>query len=177
MGSQVTLRPKCADCGRRSDLVGGREIYPHRPDLFKLSFYLCPACPNSYIGCHLGTDSAIGKPGGPETRQAREAAREAFDPLWKAKATRDKIRPGKAREDGQKWLAPQLGLRPDDCQINLMDADTALRVVEICRAVRTKLSAPTLPEAGANADEDSGVDEERVMTSNTAPVIKPPPRG
>lgn len=35
----------------------------------------------------------------------------------------------------------------------------------------------TNPEPDATLDEDSGVDETRVMTTNTAPVIKAPARG
>jgi len=30
----------CMECGKISRLTDGREIYPHRPDLFSKSFYM-----------------------------------------------------------------------------------------------------------------------------------------
>mgnify|MGYP000990257000 CR=1 FL=1 len=46
----------CCGCGRDvpARLTDGREIYPHREDLWKLPFWKCDACGN-YVGCHHKT--------------------------------------------------------------------------------------------------------------------------
>lgn len=130
----TAIDPVCADCGKLGKLVGGEAIYPHRPDLFAKSFYRCDC--GAYVGCHPGTAIALGRPAGAETRQARSAAHAAFDPLWKAKASKFNIGFGKARGDGYKWLADQLGIPAEDCHIGWMDAETARRTAELCGAIR-----------------------------------------
>jgi len=78
----------CCGCEKEVDarLTDGSEIYPHRPDLYKLSFYICDACEN-YVGCHKkSTDK---KPLGciptSEIRDARMKIHSVLDPLWKHK--------------------------------------------------------------------------------------------
>jgi hypothetical protein len=118
----------CGVCYRRARLVGGEVIYPHRPDLFHKRFWLCdhPSHPLAYVGCHPGTENALGSPADTETRKARSAAHAAFDPLWKGKAM--------GRWEAYKWLAATLGIHPDACHIGMMSADMARRVVEAVRA-------------------------------------------
>lgn len=55
-----------------------------------------------------------------ETHDARTAAHEAFDPLWKSQ--------GMTRRKAYKMLAVELELLPQNCHIKLMDAETARRV-------------------------------------------------
>lgn len=77
-------------CGCRSEvdacLITGREIYPHRPDLYDLPFWKCGTCGN-YVGCHHKTADRT-KPLGciptPEIRQARSRLHALLDPLWKS---------------------------------------------------------------------------------------------
>ena len=134
--SKITaIDPVCSDCGALGLLVGGERIYPHRPDLHAKQFYLC-AC-GAYVGCHPGTAIPLGRPAGPETRAARSAAHAAFDPLWKAKADKFGTSKGRARADGYKWLAKQLGIPATDCHVGWMDAETARRTAEICGRFRS----------------------------------------
>lgn len=84
------MRPKargniyCVKCrkNRNCELVTGKEIYPHRPDLYELCFYKCPKCGN-YVGCHKGTNRPLGVIPTPELRQARMKVHAKLDPLWK----------------------------------------------------------------------------------------------
>jgi hypothetical protein len=131
------VAPACADCrsAERVTMARGPDIYPHRPDLADKLFWRC-SC-GAYCGVHAGTLKAFGSPAGKATRDARQAAHAAFDPLWKKRMQLSKLSQNVARGRGYKWLAGQLGMPAKDCHIGMMDAATALKVVDICRAVGT----------------------------------------
>lgn len=131
--TKVPVPPECLECGAEATLTDGKAIYPHRPDLYALPFWICQC--GAYTGCHLGTQHAKGRPAGPATREARKIAHAAFDPLWKRKAEREDMNIHRARGKGYKWLAAQLGLETKHCHIGDMDRETALRAAEICWAV------------------------------------------
>lgn len=124
--------PNCDYCGSRSERVTGATIYPHRADLAAKIIYRCQPC-GAWVGCHPGTDTPLGRLANAELRRAKSAAHAAFDPLWKAKIKREKVRKGKARGLGYQWLAEQLGIEAADCHIGMFDVATCQRVVEICR--------------------------------------------
>jgi len=113
----------CIECGAGAKLVGGKRIYPHRPDLFAKQFWLC-GC-GAYCGCHPGTEQPLGSPCGPDTRKARSAAHAAFDPMWK--------RGHMGRRAAYKWLAEATGIDPDRCHMGMMTADEARCVVAVCQ--------------------------------------------
>jgi len=115
--------PNCIECGTLATLVGGKRIYPHRPDLYHKSFYLCDC--GAYCGCHPNTTTALGYPCGAETRRARSAAHEVFDPIWR--------RGSMGRADAYRWLARHLNIDPADCHIGMMTADQARQVVAIVK--------------------------------------------
>jgi len=119
----------CGECGCRSQMIDGREMYPHRPDLSDLLFYRC-SCGAS-VGTHKGTREPLGTPANPRTKAARSAAHAVFDPLWKASEAK-KQGQGNARKRGYRWLAGELGIPFDECHIGMMDAETADRVRQIC---------------------------------------------
>lgn len=78
-------------CGCQKDvsprLTDGREIYPHRDDLFSLPFWKCDGCGN-HVGCHHKTKDRT-KPLGniptKEIRNARQHIHKILDPIWKEK--------------------------------------------------------------------------------------------
>ncbi len=79
----------CCGCNKivQATSVGGDAIYPHRPDLYDLTFFRCPTC-----GCYVGTHKVgrnQGKPLGSmptaEIRRWRNTLhREYIDPLWQS---------------------------------------------------------------------------------------------
>jgi hypothetical protein len=77
----------CCNCKVEVDarLTNGKEIYPHRSDLFQLPFWKCDCC-NNYIGCHHKTKNKT-KPLGyipsPEIKNARIHIHALLDPIWK----------------------------------------------------------------------------------------------
>lgn len=117
---EIIRPPACLECGKTAHLVDGRELYPHRPDLYRLPFYKCEC--GAYCGCHEGTKRALGNPAGPKTRVARSRAHTAFDPIW-----RDRAAYGKSRKQAYQMLAEALHIHPSDCHIGMMNAETASR--------------------------------------------------
>lgn len=119
--------PLCAECHEQGELVTGKEIYPHRSDLFHMHFWLCRPC-FAYVGCHpsgrgygdgtrpLGTMANV------VTRNARKAAHEAFDPLWRVGFM--------SRHQAYRALAKYLELPTDACHIGSFDAPTCNKVIQ-----------------------------------------------
>lgn len=124
--------PTCTQCKKKSSLVSGKTIYPHRPDLHHLPFYLCESC-NAYVGCHPGTKLALGTPASKDTRAARSRAHSAFDPLWRNKLY------FKSRTRAYNWLAQELKIKASQCHIGLFDISTCNRVVALCKELMLKL--------------------------------------
>lgn len=114
----------CPYCGKAASLVGGINIYPHRPDLAEKKFYQCAPC-DAYVGCHPGTTNPLGRLADAELRKAKMAAHAAFDPLWKEG--------NKKRGSAYAWLCDQLGIEKKDCHIGMFDVEMCRRVVEVCR--------------------------------------------
>lgn len=77
----------CCGCAEISHarLTDGTEIYPHRPDLASLPFWICDRCKN-FVGCHHKTKDHI-RPLGciptAEIKKARQHIHALLDPLWK----------------------------------------------------------------------------------------------
>lgn len=78
----------CSACGRDVDarLTDGREIYPHRTDLYELPFWKCDTCGNS-VGCHHKTSTPtnpLGIIADKKLKNARIHIHRILDPLWKS---------------------------------------------------------------------------------------------
>lgn len=123
--------PECLECGKLATLVQSQRIYPHRPDLWNRPMWEC-VC-GAYTGCHDGTEKPKGRPAAKATRAARIAAHEAFDRLWKGKMKRDGVSQNIARGAGYLWLVNELDIDARYCHIAMMDRETALRVVALCK--------------------------------------------
>lgn len=117
------LTPICPYCGAPSRLVTGRQIYPHRTDLRNKQFYQCAPC-DAFVGCHPGTLQPLGTLANATLRQARMAAHQAFDPLWRSSS--------RSRSSAYRWLAQQLGVAYEDCHIGMFDMQTCVRVIQLC---------------------------------------------
>lgn len=124
-------RPKCMECsGTSARLVSGKEIYPHRPDLYDKVFYKCPC--GAYCGCHPNTTKPLGYPCGPKTRSARNAAHRVFDPLWKNNGPM-------TRSQAYKWLAAELGIAANQCHIGMMSEAMAKRTYAAVMRLKEKM--------------------------------------
>jgi len=116
----------CPYCNKKTKLVSGKKIYPHRPDLYSRNFYLCKPC-EAYVGTHKsqGGKYPLGTPANMETRYYRGKVHESFDVIWRNGQ--------KSRSAAYKWLADQLGIETDICHIAMFDTDTCLKALEIIK--------------------------------------------
>lgn len=114
--------PTCPYCKSATVLATGLDIYPHRDDLWDKNFYRCTPC-GAYVGCHPGTRNALGTPANFMLRRLRNAAHQAFDPLWRMH--------GISRTTAYHWLAEQLGIPATSCHVAWFDAPQCERVVQV----------------------------------------------
>lgn len=124
-------------CGCSADvearLTDGREIYPHRPDLYELLFWRCDACGN-FVGCHNKTKDRT-RPLGciptPELKDARKKLHGLIDPIWKG---------GKmSRRDLYKAISRELGYEYHTAETRTLEqARAAYRAA-------LKFAAPEVP--------------------------------
>jgi len=117
----------CPYCGKAAKLVGGMDVYPHRPDLAEKKLYQCVPC-DAYVGCHPGTTNPLGRLANAELRKAKMAAHAAFDPTWKDGK--------KKRGSAYAWLSDRLRVDKKDCHIGMFDVETCRRVVEVCQGAQ-----------------------------------------
>ena len=86
--------------------------------------WFCRSC-TAAVGCHPNTDVPLGLMADRATRQLRQKAHEAFDPLWKNT-------PWLTRHKAYGWLAKKMGLHIDHCHISWFDKNKCRKVIEIC---------------------------------------------
>lgn len=106
---------KCPECGGRMVLRESK----YGP------FYGCadyPDCRAAH-GCHPD-GRPLGKPANKETKQARIAAHEAFDKLWKPPEGRMK------RKDAYRWMQAALDMTKDEAHIGNFDKEQCAKLIE-----------------------------------------------
>lgn len=133
----------CPYCAQPAQLVTGAEIYPHRMDLERLSFWACFPC-GAYVGCHRAgcwlwkngkkviSDGTVplGRLANAELRRAKQAAHAAFDPMWTDR--------GQPRKTAYAWLAFKLGIPVDECHIGEFDVERCRLVVQLCQPAKAQ---------------------------------------
>lgn len=75
----VLLGLSCPYCGAPTRLVDDSEIYGMS---FGSKCRVCIPC-DAWVGCHRGSDRALGRLANKKLRDLRHRAHEAFDPIWK----------------------------------------------------------------------------------------------
>lgn len=108
--------PYCND--KDVPMVTGKEIYPHRKDLWKKKFFRCEPC-KAYVGCHRD-GRPLGRLANRYLRRWKIKAHEVFDPLWKSGEMK--------RQEAYNWLAEKLGIPVEECHMGMFDSDMCKRV-------------------------------------------------
>jgi len=124
----------CDLCDRPATLSTGRDVYPHRSDLYSKRFWTCHPC-KARVGCHPGTVNPLGGMANEELRGWRSNAHAAFDPLWKDGHL--------ARPVAYLWLADALNIPLDDCHIGQMDVDQCKQVIKSVASSRRSYARNT----------------------------------
>lgn len=127
--------PKCQYCDHSIKQTTGKEIYPHREDLWHKPFYICRRC-EAYVGCHPNTTRRLGHVANAEDRKLKMEAHEVFDTLWKEF--------GIKRGDAYAWLAQQMGVKKKHCHIGWFKTDQLKKVIEVSEAEATRLFGESL---------------------------------
>ena len=131
--------PECTTCNQTSRLTTGKEVYPHRPDLYAKSIYVCDGC-NGRVGCHPDTTTALGTPANGALRKERSATHALIDPIWRHSSKSPCYERGmsrksikgiqrKARTRVYSFMAEKMGLRDDQAHIGMFD-------IEQCQVAR-----------------------------------------
>jgi len=118
--------PQCPYCKRYAVLQTGDFVYPKRPDLAHLRFWICEPC-DARVGCHSGSYRPFGTLANAELRRERQAAHGCFDRLWHPESKTKCF----TRKQAYAWLAEQLELTREECHIGLFDVETCRRVVNL----------------------------------------------
>lgn len=132
--------PICPYCNTQARLFNGLSVYPHRPDLKMLRFWMCKPC-DAYVGCHkkgawvetaqgrVTSDGTLplGRLANAELRKAKKDAHDALDMWWQCEDNKPK-----ARCAVYKRLADALGISVYDCHIGMFDVDRCDEVLRIC---------------------------------------------
>ncbi len=122
----------CPSCGLEAEFVKGDAIYPHRPDLRHLRFWLCRPC-WTYVSCIAGTNRPRGPLANAALRLARREAHMVFDRLWQSGTY--------TRSEAYNWLAAKLKLKPGAAHIGSFGLDMCRKTVEVCGTARLEYKA------------------------------------
>lgn len=116
----------CTGCKKdvKAELSNGKEIYPHRPDLYTYPFWKCKSCGN-YVGTHHKSNLPL-RPLGviptPQLKEARMTIHKMLDPLWKSGKMR--------RKEVYNLISSQLGYQYHTAEIrSLEEAEKVLKIV------------------------------------------------
>lgn len=71
----------CPYCDQRAKRQTGVMLFPHRPDLADLIYFVCAPC-DAHVGTHKKTGQPMGQLANEHLRQLRAATHRAFDPRW-----------------------------------------------------------------------------------------------
>ena len=117
----------CDYCGNNAVLVTGKDLYPHRPDLYQVKAWECKPCKAS-VGCHKNSkkNAPLGRLANTELKKLKMAAHSAFDPLWKSGRY--------GRKAAYKMLAGKLGIEFKDCHIGMFNEEMCKKVIQVLRS-------------------------------------------
>lgn len=138
----------CSYCDGRARLTTGAELYPGRPDLSGKLFWFCAPC-RAWVGCHAAAKPngkggqgdgtvPLGRLADRALRRAKQAAHDAFDPLWRSGEM--------SRQGAYAWLAGALRIPNRACHIGGFDLEQCQAVIAACAARR---ATATSDEGGA----------------------------
>lgn len=121
------IQTVCPKCNVESRMTNGREIYPHRKDLYTKTFYKCDVC-LGYVGCHPKSTRPLGTPANAELRKARNSVHALIDPIYKASPHKKG-----ARSNMYEYMANAMGISRDECHVgmfNIEQCSKACRIME-----------------------------------------------
>jgi hypothetical protein len=114
---QIIQGKICPYCKSPSALINSIEVYGKDFGLM----YICKPC-EAYVGCHKGTENALGRLANPDLRKWKIEAHKYFDMLWKKEFM--------TRTEAYKWLSEWLEIPAEYTHIGMFDIKTLKKVIE-----------------------------------------------
>lgn len=128
----------CDYCKQPAELVRKHKTHVGGNEM-RAWFWECKPC-EAWVKAHHNspTKKPMGRLANYELRAARNAAYNAFNPLWQAMVDRVMRENGASlgkgvRGKAYQWLAEKMGIDPMECDFLYFDIDRCQQVVEICR--------------------------------------------
>lgn len=114
----------CPYCNQGAELVTGKTLYPHRPDLYEKYFWWCKK-DEAYVGTHVNSarHHPLGRLANAQLRTLKQKVHALFDPLWKKGAMK--------RKEAYKKLAAGMGIAPSNCHIGMFDESQCRLALEV----------------------------------------------
>lgn len=119
----VLLGLSCPYCGSPTQLVDDAEIYGRS---YGSKCYVCKPC-DAWVGCHKGTDIALGRLANKELRTLKHQAHEAFDPLWQSGYL--------SRTAAYDILSIAFGLPTEQTHIGMFNEDMCRIVIQLSNVI------------------------------------------
>lgn len=111
----------CPYCKCLTKYVSAEKIYGKGVKDYGM-LYWCQPC-DAYVGCHKGTDQALGRLAKWDLRRAKKDAHAAFDPIWKLNYM--------TRAEAYLWLAQALQIDSQWCHIGMFNTKTCNQVTTL----------------------------------------------
>ena len=115
----VLLGWSCPYCGSPTQLVNDSEIYGKS---FGTKCYVCRPC-KAWVGCHKGTDKALGRVADSALRELKHKAHDVFDRIWKEKYL--------SRTEAYEILSIAFDLPSEQTHIGMFDEDLCRKTIDL----------------------------------------------
>lgn len=119
----VLLGWSCPYCGAPTKLVDDAQIYGHS---YGGKCYVCEPC-GAWVGCHKGTDHALGRLANKQLRDLKHQAHEAFDVLWKEGHL--------SRKAAYEVLSNAFRLPVEQTHIGMFDEDLCRKTISLSKTI------------------------------------------
>jgi hypothetical protein len=120
----------CHYCNQPAELVTGKEIYPHLPNLHNSKFWRCQPC-GAYVGCHRANKGygdgtvPLGILANAYLRRAKIDVHNLLDPMWKSGAMK--------RMEAYAWLAKEMNISLKECHIGMFSLAQCQQAIQLLR--------------------------------------------
>lgn len=122
----------CPQCKTKTVLTSGREVYPKKPHLYSLPFWICRSC-WAYVACHENTFIPLGDVATASERRWRSKAHNALDPIWRNGIME--------RRESYAWLSEKLGKSSSETHIGMFGISDCKKVILYCKELLEEKSA------------------------------------
>lgn len=123
----------CPYCYSATELIDSAELY--RDGTSYGWAYICRPC-KAWVGCHKGTENALGRLADAELRAKKQATHKVFDRLHTTNLI-DRLHPQHKKSKGTRrsraylWLSLRMGVDYRDCHIGMFTPEQCEQAISI----------------------------------------------